>query len=412
MFTGYQTLVSSTTLNFNKTFADKHTVGVLAGFEAEQNVTDFMRASGDNLPVGSLKTVATAGILDANAYYWGNSIMSILSRAEYNYDNKYYLSGSYRRDGSSRLGPDTRWGNFWSVAASWRIDHEDFMKSQDVVSALKLRASYGVNGTLPSSNYGWRALAGYSYQYYGEPGGALVNAADPSLSWETSYTANVALEFGFFDDRLRGNVEWFNRDSKDLLQNVPISYITGFSSTLQNVGEINNKGIEFELSGDLIKNTDFRWSLGVNGSHIDSKVTKLYGAQDIIWSDPTGGDARAQYIYREGESTLAFYGREWAGVDPENGQNLWFVNEQEGDDPVKEDKMVNGRKAVYKYSKANEVIIGDAHADLFGGFNTDIEWKGLSVALNFIYKINIGIIRIFVSGYIACESATKVYLYL
>ncbi|MBO5804949.1 MAG: TonB-dependent receptor [Bacteroidales bacterium] len=387
MLTNYQTLVSSTTLNFNKTFADKHTVGILAGFEAEKNVTDFVRASGDNLPVGSLQTVATAGILDANAYWWGNSIMSILSRAEYNYDNKYYISGSYRRDGSSRLGPDTRWGNFWSVAASWRIDHEDFMKSQDVVSALKLRASYGVNGTLPSSNYGWRSLAAYSYQYLGEPGGALANAADANLSWETSYTANVALEFGFFDDRLRGSVEWFNRDSKDLLQSVPISYITGFSSTLRNVGEINNKGIEFELSGDIIKNSNFRWSAGINGSHIDSKVTSLYGKQDIIWSDPTGGDARAQFIYREGESTLAFYGREWAGVDPENGQNLWFVNEQEGDDPVKEDKMVNGKKAVYDYNDANEVIIGDAHAALFGGFNTDIEWKGLTVGLNFTYKI-------------------------
>ena len=261
------------------------------------------------------------------------------------------------------------------------------MKSQDVISALKLRASYGVNGTLPSSNYGWRSLAAYSYQYLGEPGGALANAADANLSWETSYTANVALEFGFFDDRLRGSVEWFNRDSKDLLQSVPISYITGFSSTLRNVGEINNKGIEFELSGDIIKNSNFRWSAGINGSHVDSKVTSLYGKQDIIWSDPTGGDSRAQFIYREGESTLAFYGREWAGVDPENGQNLWFVNEQEGDDPVKEDKMVNGRKAVYDYNDANEVIIGDAHAALFGGFNTDIEWKGLTVGLNFTYKI-------------------------
>ena len=116
------------------------------------------------------------------------------------------------------------------------------------------------------------------------PGGGLVNAADASLSWETSYTTNVGLEFGFFDDRLRGSVEWFSRDSKDLLQDVPISYITGFSSTLQNVGEINNQGVEFEISGDIIKNTDFRWSLGVNGSHIDSKVTKLYGGQDIIWT--------------------------------------------------------------------------------------------------------------------------------
>ena len=382
MSTIYSKIVSSTTLNFNKTFNEKHTVGALVGFEVEDNNTDFVRATGENLPVGSLKTVATAGTLDANAYSWGYSIMSILSRAEYNYDNKYYLSASYRRDGSSRLGPDSRWGNFWSVAGSWRIDHEEFMKSQDVISALRLRASYGVNGTLPSSNYGWRSLAGYSYQYQAEPGGGLINAADATLSWETSYTTNVGLEFGFFDDRLRGSVEWFSRDSKDLLQDVPISYITGFSSTLQNVGEINNKGIEFEISGDIIKNTDFRWSLGINGSHIDSKVTKLYGGQDIIWTDPTGGDSRAYYIYREGESTLSFWGYEWAGVNPDNGKNIWFSN-NENSDYVD----ANGRNIVYDYSDADEVIIGNVHPALYGGINTDIEWKGLTFGLNFTYKL-------------------------
>lgn len=388
MNTIYSKLVSSTTLNFNKTFAEKHSVGVLLGFEAEKNKTDFLRATGENLPVTSLQTVATAGTLDSNGYYWGNSIMSMLSRAEYNYDNKYYISASYRRDGSSKLGDASRWGNFWSVAGSWRIDHENFMKGQDVISALKLRASYGVNGTLPSNNYGWRSLAGYSYQYQGEPGGALINAADANLSWETSYTTNVALEFGFFDDRIRGSVEWFNRDSKDLLQDVPISYITGFSSTLQNVGEINNKGIEFELSGDIIKNSEIRWSAGINGSHINSKVTKLYGGQDIIWTDPTGGDARAYFIYREGESTLAFWGQEWAGVDKATGRNLWFSNNDKVDkDSQGNDYKIDGRNVVYEFSDAEKVIIGNAHAKLFGGFNTDVEWKGLTFGLNFTYKI-------------------------
>jgi hypothetical protein len=143
---------------------------------------------------------------------------------EYNYAGKYYASASYRRDGSSRLGPRTRWGNFWSVAGSWRISEEGFMQNQDVVNNLRVRASYGVNGTLPSSNYGWRSLAGYGYKYMESPGGGLINAADANLSWETSYTTNVALEFGFFDNRLSGSVEWFNRDSRDLLQDVPISF--------------------------------------------------------------------------------------------------------------------------------------------------------------------------------------------
>lgn len=380
MTTVYSKLVSSTTLNFNKTFG-KHNVGALVGFEAERNNTDFMRASGEDLPVSALHTVATAGVLDANAYYWGNAMMSMLSRAEYNYDNKYYLSASYRRDGSSRLGEEARWGNFWSVAGSWRISDENFMKGQDVISNLRLRASYGVNGTLPSSNYGWRSLTGYSYKYMEQPGGALSNAADALLSWETSYTSNFALEFGFFNNRLTGSVEYFNRNSKDLLQDVPISYITGFSSTLKNVGEINNHGFEIELGGDIIKNQNFRWSANVNASLIRSTVTKLYEGQDIIWSDPTGGDDRAYYIYREGESTLAFYGREWAGVDPSNGAQYYYSNNDNAD------LTIDGRNVVYDFNDADEVIIGNAIPKVFGGINTDLEWKGITFGLNFTYKL-------------------------
>ena len=380
MMTDYQKLVSSSTLNFNKEFG-KSTVSALVGFEAEKNNTEFMRSTGKDLPVSALHTVATAGTLDANAYYWGYSMMSILSRAEYNYDNKYYLSASFRRDGSSRLGAASRWGNFWSVAGSWRISNEPFLQNQDVLSNLRLRASYGVNGTLPSSNYGWRSLAGYNNKYMESPGGSLINAADANLSWETSYTSNFALEFGFFDNRITGSVEYFNRDSKDLLQDVPISTITGFSSTLQNVGSINNHGIEFELAGDIIRNSNFRWSAGINGSFLKSKVTELYGGQDIIWWDPTGDDDRAKFIYREGESTLAFYGREWAGVETSTGANLWYSNNDN------KDITLNGRNVVYDLTDADEVIIGDANPFVFGGLNTDVAWKGLSLALNFNYKI-------------------------
>ncbi len=375
-------LVSSSTLNFNKDFADKHNVGILVGWEAEENKVDFVRAEGSDLPTTALTTVNTAGVLDANAYYWGSTMLSFLSRAEYNYDNKYYVSGSFRRDGSSRLGPDTRWGNFWSVAGSWRIDREPFMANADIISSLRLRASYGVNGTLPSSNYGWRSLTTYRNKYMELPGGAISTVADASLSWETSYTSNIALEFGLMDQRITGTIEYFNRDSKDLLQDVPISRVTGFYSTLQNIGEINNKGIEIELYGDIIKTQDLTWSAGITASHTSSTVTKLYGGQNIIWWEPTGGDSRTKFIYKEGESTLAIYGKEWAGVEDETGKNLWFLNNDETPD-----LMVDGRPATYDHNKVDEIILGDVHPTLFGGINTNLDWKGLSVGLGFIYKI-------------------------
>ena len=132
----------------------------------------------------------------------------------------------------------------------------------------------------------------------------LSTIADANLSWETSYTSNIALEFGLFEQRITGSFEFFNRNSKDLLQDVPISEVTGFPSTLKNVGEINNKGLEVELYGNILKKSGFTWSAGLTASHVKSKVTKLYGGQDIIWYDPTGGDDRAKFIYTEGESTL------------------------------------------------------------------------------------------------------------
>ena len=387
MDTEVRKIVSSTTLSYNKTFG-AHTVGLLAGFEAEKNNTRFSRAEGKNLSTSALHTVATAGVLDANAYSWGYSMMSILSRAEYNYDNRYYVSGSFRRDGSSRLSPQTRWGNFWSVAGSWRISNEAFMQNQDVLSNLRLRASYGVNGTLPSSYYGWRALAAYGYNYNENPGGVLSNVASDDLRWEKSYTYNIALEYGFLDNRITGSVEYFNRDSKDLLMNVPISRVTGFSSTLRNIGEVNNHGFEVELSGDIFRSNDLNWTVGVNASFTRSKVTKLYReegetvGQDIIWYDPTATDDLCQFIYREGQSMLAVYGLEWAGVEKTTGLNLWYSNNENCDF-----KDESGRNVVYDFGDADEVILADLVPVVYGGINSDFRWKGLTLGLNFNYKI-------------------------
>jgi TonB-linked SusC/RagA family outer membrane protein len=385
MSTNSNKIVSSTTLNYNKQFGN-HNLGLLAGFEAEKNKTDFQRATGTDLPSSALHSVSTAGVLSANAYDWGNSMTSVLSRAEYNYNQKYYLSGSFRRDGSSKLGPEVRWGNFYSVAGAWKINSESFMSGLSYLSNLRLRASYGTNGTLPLNDFIWRSLTGYGSKYMAQAGGGITNIATADLTWEKSYSTNLALEFGLFNNRITGTIEYFNRDSKDLLQQVPISMVTGFSSAYDNVGEINNRGFELDLGGDIIHKEGFRWSASINASFVKSKVTKLYGGQDIIWTDPTGGDARAQYIYRVGQPTYSFYGYEWAGTDPNNGKNVWFINDPEGSDKGG-DFMVDGRAASYAFSKAKFTVLGNAMPDVFGGINTDVEYKGFTLALNFNYKL-------------------------
>lgn len=384
MITNINKLVSSTTLNYNKQFGS-HNLGLLGGFEAERNETDFTRATGTDLPASSLHTVSTAGVLTANAYNWGNSIMSILSRAEYNFKQKYYISGSYRRDGSSKLGPETRWGDFFSVSGAWTISGEEFLKNLSYISNLRLRASYGTNGTLPEADFGWRSLTSYTTKYMGQAGGAISSVADPNLTWEKSYTTNIGLDFGFLNQRLTGTVEYFNRDSRKLLQGVPISMVTGFSTNLRNIGEINNSGIEVDLGGDIISKGKVRWGASINAAFLKSNVDKLYASQDIIWNDPTGGDTRSQFIYREGQSTRAFYGFEWAGVDPANGKNVWYVNDP--NNAAAGDFQYNGKGATYLFSKANRIIIGDAIPKVYGGLNTDVEYKGFSLALNINYKI-------------------------
>lgn len=387
--TAAKKMVSSNTANYSKQFG-LHGINLLAGFEVEQNRTDFQRATGTKIPNNKLPSVGTAGDFEANAYFWGYNMMSVLSRAEYNYGQKYNLSASYRRDGSSRLAPADRWGDFWSVGAAWTLSEENFLKDANYLSNLRLRASYGVNGTQPTNNYDWRRLIAYNdAQYMGNSGGMPSAMGNEDLTWETNYTTNVALEFGFLNNRLYGTVEYFNRNSENLLQEVPISLVTGFEDFLTNVGEVNNRGFELDLGYDIVRSDDWKWSANVNASFIRSKVTKLYGngteqGNDVIWNDPTGDDARAQFIYREGEDMLSFYGFEWAGVEAESGRNVWYVNDPEKPDG---DFLYNGRGASYSYSDAQRVILGSALPDVAGGLNTEVSYKGLSLGLNFIYKI-------------------------
>lgn len=382
--TTYEKWVSSTVATYNKAFG-KNNAGILAGIEVEDSTTDYTQSIGSNLPT-TVHTVSTAGTLNAYGYKWGNAMASFLSKADYNYDERYFASASFRRDGSSKLSKDERWGNFWSVAGAWNASNEKFLKEKaPYLSELRLRLSYGVNGTLPTNNYGYMNLVSYTSKYNKAPGSALSSLADDKLTWETSYTTNIGLDFGFFNQRLKGTFEYFYRKSKDLLQDVPISGTTGFSTTLRNIGEISNKGVEVELSGDIMRKNGFVWNASVNATFLKSKVEKLYGGSDIIWYDPTGSDSRAQFIYREGESTLAFYGYEWAGVDRTNGKSVYYVNGEEKDNYDYFD--YNGRRATYTYSGAHYTILGDAVPKVYGGFNTGLSYKGIDFGMNFIYKI-------------------------
>lgn len=379
--TNIRKYVSTSTLNYTKSFG-LHNVSALAGFETEKNTTDYQFSNSVNLASSTSTSIGTGSNFKAEAYGWGSNLMSGLGRLDYNYGEKYFLGGSFRRDGSSRLSPDNRWGTFWSVSGAWSLHKEEFLKNAlPEVNNLRLRASYGVNGTLPTDLFAWKTLLYYRSNYKSNPGGVVTGLGNPNLTWEKSYTYDLALEFGLFKNRLSGSVEYFNRDSKGLLQDVRSSGTTGFYSTLQNIGVINNSGIEVDLGGDLIATDKFKWSARVNAAFLTSKVKKLDEGKDVVWTDPTGNDNRAEFVYREGASVLSFYGYEWAGVNPENGKNVWYTNNSVSDFDY------NGRAATYNYGKADRVIIGSAVPKVYGGINTDFEYQGFSLGFNFNYKI-------------------------
>ena len=181
------------------------------------------------------------------------------------------------------------------------------MESLTYINDLKIRASYGVNGTLPNSLTGHMQLIGYGYNYMKNPGSFPSQLANPDLSWEKNYNFNIGFDARFFD-RLGVTFDYYNRHTKDLLQSQPVSLVTGFSSILKNVGEMQNRGVELDINVDIFRDTPLKWTTGLNLSHNSNKIKKLYGGKDII--DGTS-------ILREGESYYSWWSREWAGVDPE-----------------------------------------------------------------------------------------------
>ncbi|MDY0332114.1 MAG: TonB-dependent receptor [Bacteroidales bacterium] len=368
-------VVSSSTLSFDKTFA-KHNLSALAGFEAEANETVYHVATGTKLPNAINQSVSAAGSTSGSGFSSTDNLLSVISKLDYNFDNKYYLSGSFRTDGSSRFGKNNRWGNFWSVAGSWRLKNEAWLENVDWLTNLRLRLSYGVNGTMPTSLYSHLSLFSYADSNIGgQAGGVVANIPDPDLTWESNYIWNLALESSFFDNRLSLNVELYNRDSKNLLQPISISRITGHTSILTNFGEMNNKGIEVEIGGDIVKNSLWNVSLFLNASTYKSKITKLYDGEDII---------NGLFIYREGYSPNTFYGQEWAGVDPSNGAPRYYLN----NDSNPNAEILNGRPITNNRLAASSVVIGCYDPDVFGGINFQISYKQrLSLSMNWSYSI-------------------------
>ena len=382
-------------INYNKSFGN-HTFDILLGHENYEYKYEYEYA----MKIGEV----ISGIYDLENFTSINELSSYTNRyrkegyfgrLNYDYADKYYASISYRHDGSSRFSKDNRWGNFWSFGASWRISEEDFMKDISWLSNLKLRASYGQTGNDAildadddASYYPYQLLYTLGVNNASEAGIYLSSLVDTNLKWETQVSADVAIEFGLFDNRLTGSLEYFTKQSKDLLFDTSIPLSNGVSSIVQNIGKVKNNGVEFDLNYQLLRRNDWTFSIGVNGTHIKNKVTQLPAGNE-------NGIVTGSKKYMVGHSIYEFWLRQWYGVNPENGDGLYYLdtdayNEADGtlSESVKSTLVtIDGKQLTNSYRYAKYDYSGSAIPKLYGGFNFNLGYKDFELSAVFSYSL-------------------------
>ncbi len=355
-------------LDYHRDFLKSKDLGmdIKLGYEAQKSKLYNTSASGTGvpfttllkLPIPSTPTLASADRTD----YAQASVFSVL---QFNYKSKYSINGSYRNDGSSRFGPNNRYGNFWSVGGAWNIDKEEFISKATILSLLKLRASYGITGDNRGvAPYDWRATYAFGNDYNLQPGSFPNTVGNPVLTWESNQQTDVGLDFGLFSNRLTGTIDWYQRKSKDLLFDVPLSLTSGFTTIKSNIGTMQNKGWEIALNGTPVRTRNFSWDLGFNISLNKNKVTSLPNNN----ADINDGNQ----IHRVGKDVSSIYTRLWAGADPANGDPLWYSDAT--------------RKTTTNNTPSFRDVIGHASPTAFGSFSTGLNFKGLSVDAQFNYQ--------------------------
>ena len=349
----------------------KFYVDVKAGYEAIKNTRYQQIGDVTNFPARSDLDYSINGATSVNgkATAADYSFAGVFSNANVSYQDKYSLYGSFRRDGSSRFGSVNPYANFYSVGASWNVINESFfnsLKLDKIISNLKLRGSYGTSGNSEIGNYTWRPTYSYGYNYNGISGGTYDNIGNIGLTWEKNKQTDFGLDVSFWKDRVNITADIYKRTTEGSLFNQPVSRTIGFTSFINNVANLENKGTEISLNLIPLKTKDFSWALNFSYSHNTNKVTKLpNGNADII---------SGNYLLRIGEDFYSFYTRAWAGVDPATGSPLWYT------DSTKSATTNN-------INNAKLFLVGkSATPKYFGTFGTTINYKDFTISADFYYN--------------------------
>ena len=354
-------------IGWNYKFADKHDISLMLGQEMQKKSYFYEYYAKSDFPFAAsgMRDLTTAGTDQGNEYYKQEArLASYFADVHYSYADKYYLSGSFRRDGSSVFGTDNRWGNFWSVGGKWRISGEEFLSENEIITNATLRASYGTVGNQDISWYAARGFYSSGYNYNQMPGMRPTSIPNPELTWEVSKKFDIGFDLSFLQ-RIHLTFDFYNEETSDALFEIPLSMTTGISKTYQNIGSIRNRGIEFSINTSIIQNNDLNWNFFANLTWNKNEVIKL------------STDDPLEYTYQiieQGHPYSQFYMKEYVGIDHETGKPLWYLN-KEGDETTSD------------YNAAAKRYVGDADPKVLGGFGTNLTWKGVEFNLNFNYRL-------------------------
>ena len=357
----FENFTTSNTLNYTNIFGGYHSVRALLGQEANKFSKEFAYISAPSVDpqIPYVNTCDQSKTSTAQGFV-NTSMLSFFGIIDYNYDNKYFAQLTAREDGSSLFGENNKWGFFWSASASWNISREKWL-SYRWLDLLKLRASYGVNGNDGISAY--KAYGVYSTSTYNGTVGMLpAQPSNPYLSWEKNGTWNVGVDFGFLG-RIRGGLDVYSRKTTDMLLSKKVPQTTGFSTNFMNAGSMKNTGVELQLDGDIISNSDMLWTVGVNLAYNRTKILDLAGDEKI---EPSNA-----MHYVVGRSMYSYYLTDYYGVNPSNGEALY--------------RTENGT-LTNNAAKARKYYAGSPEPKLIGGFNTTFAWKGFSASAFFEFK--------------------------
>lgn len=364
----HRTINTNQMLSYVKKIKE-HNIDLAAGHEFYYYQKEILSAKKSDLFAFDMPELDNAAkMISSGSSTYEEALEGFFMKLNYNYREKYFLSGSYRADGTSRF-QNQKWGHFWSVGAAWRISEENVFRNQAAwLDELKVRISYGTQGNqaVSGSNFPYTDLWNVS-SIEGSAGITLASVGNPDLSWEKNQMVDVGLDFRI-DDRVYGSLDYFYRKTKDLIWSRPLPVSTGIGSRLENVGELANYGWELELGVNLIKDRSVFWSVGFNLSNYKNELLQLP-------AELKDGYITDIYKREEGKDYYNLYMYEYAGVNPENGNALLYT-------------LKDGQKVTTeKLEEATKFEVGTATPKLVGGITTNVKWKGFDLSVITSYQI-------------------------